>query len=660
MVSTALYTGLSGLRLHQSYIDVIGNNLANVSTAGYRGARATFSDILSFTQRAGAGPNGSFGGTNPIQIGHGAVMATVDIDTNQGTFLDTGRPLDIALQGRGFFTLTDGLQRFYTRVGTFGLDNESNLVDLRTGLRVMSSTGGNIRIPSSGTLAAQPTQNVSFQGNLPARVGGPLTEILESASPLQAGVAAQKIGTAGGASSPQFDLSSFVNSTVQVRVNGGSAQTLTIDSATFGAGPVNAQAVADFFNNNLTGVEATFDNALGTVTFDTVALGDDASLKFDNGPGSTGVLDALGITATQANGSQSAALTTTDIAQLASRSTPYTAGDQITISGTNPDGSPFSDTFLYGSGAGNNGTTIQDLMDFINGRLDPAQGQVELDATTGTLSYNATNPGEAEMSLFIGDASGNTGGNTWPAFQLTQDGTGPDTAVTSIEVIDSQGLSHSVTMTFTRNANDTTIWDMSAEMDPSEGSILQNAISQIRFNDDGSFNVIGGGTNALQFQFNGISASQSVQINLGTSGQFDGIAMLGDTPTVAAVDQDGFGPGELIDAGFDPNGNLVAYYTNGQSQTLESLRISMFSNEAGLMRVGDTLWTESPNSDDAIFTTANVAGAGTVRTGSLENSNVDIAREFVSLIEAQRGFQANSRVITTTDEILAELINIVR
>jgi flagellar hook protein FlgE len=201
---------------------------------------------------------------------------------------------------------------------------------------------------------------------------------------------------------------------------------------------------------------------------------------------------------------------------------------------------------------------------------------------------------------------------------------------------------------------------MSAEMDPSEGSILQNAISQIRFNDDGSFNVIGGGTNALQFQFNGISASQSVQINLGTSGQFDGIAMLGDTPTVAAVDQDGFGPGELIDAGFDPNGNLVAYYTNGQSQTLESLRISMFSNEAGLMRVGDTLWTESPNSDDAIFTTANVAGAGTVRTGSLENSNVDIAREFVSLIEAQRGFQANSRVITTTDEILAELINIVR
>jgi flagellar hook protein FlgE len=90
------------------------------------------------------------------------------------------------------------------------------------------------------------------------------------------------------------------------------------------------------------------------------------------------------------------------------------------------------------------------------------------------------------------------------------------------------------------------------------------------------------------------------------------------------------------------------------------LRISMFANEGGLLKVGDTMYVGSPNSNDAIATTANAAGSGTVRSGQLENSNVDIAREFVNLIEAQRGFQANSRVITTTDEILAELMNIVR
>ena len=136
--------------------------------------------------------------------------------------------------------------------------------------------------------------------------------------------------------------------------------------------------------------------------------------------------------------------------------------------------------------------------------------------------------------------------------------------------------------------------------------------------------------------------------------------MLGNATTLAAVDQDGFGAGTLLNVGFNNDGELMGFYSNGQSQVLDQLRISMFSNEGGLVRQGDTLFTESPNSDDAIATTANAAGAGMVRAGTLENSNVDIAKEFVNLIEAQRGFQANSRVITTTDEILAELMNIVR
>ncbi|MFT7535085.1 MAG: flagellar hook protein FlgE, partial [Hyphomicrobiaceae bacterium] len=118
--------------------------------------------------------------------------------------------------------------------------------------------------------------------------------------------------------------------------------------------------------------------------------------------------------------------------------------------------------------------------------------------------------------------------------------------------------------------------------------------------------------------------------------------------------------GTLLNVGFNNGGELVGFYSNGQNLTLATLRISMFSNEGGLSRAGDTLFTESPNSDNAISTTANAAGAGAVRSGQLENSNVDIAKEFVNLIEAQRGFQANSRVITTTDEILSELMNIVR
>ena len=654
MVSTALYTGLSGLRVHQTYIDVIGNNLANVSTPGFRGSRATFSDILSFTVRSGSGPSGTFGGINPMQIGTGAVMATVDTDTSQGTLQDTGRTLDVALQGKGFFTLTNGNQTFYSRVGSFGIDANRTLVDLRTGLRVVNSTGGDIDVPVSDTLPAAPTSAVSFQGNLPARVGGPLEEIVQSNVALKQGTAATKTATASGASAPLFDLTSFAGKTLLVSVNGAAQQSLQIPAGTT---TLNAQAVAAIFSAS--GIATTFDNAAGTVAISSVKLGSSATLKLDDGPTANGLLAALGLNATLESGTETTAATTTDLAQLTARVNPYLAGDSITISGTNPDGTAFSDTFVYGNGVGQDGTTIASLLTFINATVDPAQATASL-TSDGNIRLTATDKEEADLSLFIGDVTNNSGRISWPNFVVSQDGTGPDTAVTSIDVVDAQGRTHPVTMTFTRSTQDSTIWDLSAEIDPTEGTLTQASIGQIRFNDNGSFNVIGGGTNSLTFAWNGISAAQSVQVNLGSSGQFDGVAQLGNATTVAAVDQDGYASGTLLNVGFNDGGQLIGFYSNGQSQTLDTLRISMFSNEAGLVRAGDTLFTESPNSDDAIATTANAAGAGTVRAGQLENSNVDIAREFVNLIEAQRGFQANSRVITTTDEILAELMNIVR
>lgn len=660
MVSTALYTGLSGLRVHQTYIDVIGNNLANVSTPGFRGSRATFSDILSFTVRSGSGPSGSFGGVNPLQIGTGAFMSTVDTDLNQGTLQDTGRSLDVALQGRGFFTLTNGVQTFYSRVGSFGIDADRTLVDLRSGLRVVGSTGNSISVPVSDTLPAVPTQTIQFQGNLPARVGGPLAEIVQSNAPLEQGTAATKTATASGAASPQFDLTAFAGKTVLVSVNGGAQQTITFPAATFGApptgpGPVSASTVAAAFS--VAGLAVTADDLAGTIRFDTVRLGTNATLKFDDGPSATGLLQSLGLNATLVAGTQATATTASDLGQLTARNAAYVPGDAITVRGTNPDGTVFSDTFVYG--AANDGTTIADLLTFINGTLDSGQAQATLTAD-GNIRVTANDKEEAELSLFLGDVNGNTGTNSWPNFIVSQQGAGPDQAVTSIDVVDSQGRAHPVTLTFTRSTVDSTIWDLQAEIDSAEGTITQGSIGQVRFNDNGSFNVIGGGTNSLAFSWNGISAVQSVQVDLGTSGQFDGVAQLGNTATVAAVDQDGYAAGTLLNVGFNNEGELVGYYSNGQNQTLDTLRISMFSNEGGLVRSGDTMFVESPNSDDAITTTANAAGAGTVRAGQLENSNVDIAREFVNLIEAQRGFQANSRVITTTDEILAELMNIVR
>ena len=662
MVSTALYTGLSGLRAQQTYIDVIGNNLANVSTPGFRGSRATFSDILSFTVRSGSGPNGNFGGQNPMQIGTGTFLAGVDVDTNQGTLQDTGRSMDVALQGRGFFTLSNGSQNFYSRVGSFGIDGDRSLVDLRTGLRVVNSSGTNITVPTSDTLPAQATSEVTFQGSLPAEVGGPLEEIVSSNVPLKSGTAASKSSTAPGAAAPQYDLTGNVGETLLVSVNGGAQQTLTVpDQPPFNAGPVDASVVADWLNGDIagfagiTGAQTTGDDTAGTLGIDTTRLGSGATIKFDSGSSSSTLLAQLDLNTTLTSGTEATAIATTNLNELTARTEPYTTGDAITVSGTNPDGTAFSDTFVYGT----TGTTLGDLVNFVNATVNSTQAAAALSAD-GNITLTAVDKEEAEMSLFLGDVSTNTGAASWPSFEVSQEGTNADTAVTSIDVIDSQGRTHPVTMTFTRTTTDPRVWDLQATADGDGATITQSSIGQIRFNDNGSFNVIGGGTNSLTFAWDGIAAAQNVAINLGTSGQFDGIAMLGSATTVAAVDQDGFGAGTLLNVGFNNGGELVGFYSNGQNLTLDTLRISMFSNEAGLTRQGDTLYSESPNSDDAIATTANAAGAGSVRAGQLENSNVDIAKEFVNLIEAQRGFQANSRVITTTDEILSELMNIVR
>lgn len=661
MVNTSLFTGLSGLRSHQRYIDVIGNNLANVSTPGFWGSRATFSDILSFTLRPGSGPNGNFGGQNPIQVGLGTTIGSIDVDQSQGTFQDTGRALDVAMQGRGFFTLSDGQQSFYTRVGTFGVDKDRKLVDSRTGYRVVSATGGEITVPVTDTQPAKQTSTIKFQGNLPATVTGPLQEIVESQSGYFAGTAASKTGTAAGAGNT-YNLTNYLNKSFLVSVNGGTQTSFTITAGTFGnIAAATPTEVADLFNAAFTSTTNPPVRATATATgvdFATTKLGDTATLKFDDGVGASGLLGALGLNATLASGSQTQAVSTTPLNSLVSRTQNYGDGDQITIRGNNADGTLFSDTFVYG--AANNGTTLGALVSFINLRANQGQNTLTLSTTSGKLQFSAANKGVANMSLYIGDATSSSGKSNWPSFSTTQDGKGPDKVTTTIDVVDSLGRTHPVTLDFTRTTTDDTVWDLAASMNATEGSITSSSIPTIRFNSDGSFNVIGGGTNSLTFQFNGISASQDVSVNLGSSGKFDGLALLGTKATAAATDQDGYVAGTLLNTAFDQSGNLLGYYTNGKTTTIDTLRVCVFPNEAGLLRAGDTLFVESPNSDDPIATTAGSAGAGLIRPGSLENSNVDIAKEFVELIEAQRGFQASSRVITTTDEILAELVNIVR
>jgi len=132
----SLFAGVSGIRNHQTWLDIIGNNISNVNTVGYKSSRATFAEALAQTLRSATGPHDDFGGTNPMQVGLGLKLMSVDTQFQQGAFETTGNYTDLAIQGKGFFIVSDGSQMFFTRSGAFNLDADGFLTAQGGSLRV--------------------------------------------------------------------------------------------------------------------------------------------------------------------------------------------------------------------------------------------------------------------------------------------------------------------------------------------------------------------------------------------------------------------------------------------------------------------------------------------------------------------------------------------
>src|SRR5262245_1396083 len=261
-MSSALTSGLSGLRVNQFYLDIVGNNLANSNTTGYFRSRVTFADVLSQTITDGSAPTSTMGGVNPKQVGLGVAVHTVDIRNEQGALMSTGRPFDLAVQGDGFFVLDDGKRNVYSRAGGFGVDKDNYLVDPGTGFRVRSAGGQDIRLPLDTLLPAQQTSTVRLGGNLPAKVGGPLAEVLTTAAPFEDGTHAVVSGSATG----PYALAD--GDTLDVTIDGGVTQTVTFHAAAFTAlgsniATASATDVATVMQSQLTG--ATVSGSSGSV-----------------------------------------------------------------------------------------------------------------------------------------------------------------------------------------------------------------------------------------------------------------------------------------------------------------------------------------------------------------------------------------------------------
>jgi flagellar hook protein FlgE len=187
----SLFAGVSGIRNHQSMLDVIGNNIANVNSIGYKGSRVTFSDTFNQFVRYGTNPTDTAGGTNTFQVGLGMKLNSVDRNWNQGTFERTGITTDLALQGDGLFVLKKNGETFYSRAGAFIFDANGQLVNPQNGAIVQGKVATNdgtippgnnlenIRIDSNLRLPAVATTDVSWGGNLDST--SPLTRSEEYA-----------------------------------------------------------------------------------------------------------------------------------------------------------------------------------------------------------------------------------------------------------------------------------------------------------------------------------------------------------------------------------------------------------------------------------------------------------------------------------------------
>jgi flagellar hook protein FlgE len=413
----SMFSAISGLRNHQTMMDVVGNNISNVNTTGFKSSTTVFQDVLSQIIRGGGAAQDDLGGTNPAQVGLGSRIAAITTNFGQGALQRTGRATDLAIQGDGFFVVQQAGQELFTRAGSFSIDALGRLVTQEGGFimgwgadaagNVNTNAGiGALQIPVGDLTSPNPTGRVSIGGNLPA------------------------------------------------------------------------------------------------------------------------------------------------------------------------------------------------------------------DADDGTIIAN------------------------------------------SVEIFDEQGNPWTLSVRFEKTGDDA--WSVEIDyVDPDTGELTgtYTAVGSLTFGPDGELT-----SDFEEDVASGLPASFTGDfvLSFGTEGGPNRLTQFGALSTVAILEQNGSAAGALQSFTVSQEGLIVGSYSNGRTKAIGQIALASFANPEGLEKVGGSNYRATMNSGLAQLGTAGAGGRGLMSTGTLEMSNVDLAQEFTNLIVAQRGFQANSRVVTTSDELLQEVVNLKR
>jgi len=598
----SLWSGVTGLNAHQIAMDIEGNNIANVNTNGFKYSRANFSDLLSQTSKIATAPQGSIGGKNPMQVGLGTEISSVTRMFSQGSIQTTSKNTDMAIQGNGFFIVSqdDGKTYKYTRSGDFVFDANGNFVNnqgmIAQGWNRNADTGdidntapiGNIQIPPGLTTPAKKTSVLNLKANL--NTGN------------------------------QIENKSVIR---------------TLDSTAGLAGGINPENVDKF---------------------DVLFNADGKAFNLKNG---TAADQGQGIKVSFNGGTDS-------------RNFRFTTGDPNTV-GLNGAGDTFyfSNTEDLRAGLQDYGDDFSDGFEVIVND----QGKYELSnkLATGTdLNIDVSgisDQGTDENLLFTKTMSSISGqlsaGST--GIKITQQ-INAATHSGSIDVFDSLGTKHTVRVEFRKEdylvsggIKTGTQWNMKISVpEPGNigGLIRENEVyGQVVFGSDGSLASYTP-TSITYTANNGSSPNQTIQLDLGTANKFDGLTSFDSASNTSGISQDGYTGGDLDGIRIDQTGTLIGSFTNGRSFGLAQLSMAKFTNNIGLESDGGNVFIQSANSGDPIIGQAASGGRGFVQSSSLEMSNVDLSRSLTQLIVIQRGFQANSKTITTSDQMLNTLLQL--
>ena len=565
----SLYSGVAGLKTHQTRMDVIGNNIANVNTTAYKSSSMTFSELMSQTTQKASGANATtgVGGTNAKQIGLGVKAGAINTAiTTQGSAQSTGNPFDIMITGDNFFVVSNGSENFFTRDGSFYVDGAGNLAMTSTGYNVMGwgvdETTGNIKQDTVTALRIMSAANMTYppEATTQANISGILDENDKDVTSANGKTVNLNFFDARGYSYTAkftFKQSGEPNTNVY-----SMELTKLLDST---GAEIDISAL-DFGNRTQQKMETK-------VTLNTDAYKWDGKvLKTKDG--------------------------TTDVANLADIFN--TDGSLIT---------PADDAAAQKQ---------QEALDAI------AKAYGYEGSTDEFLNLYITSTVDKDKQLTIQDLLGNM------------------MAGKTTDVLPADGSA--ITM---------------------EGRYFEG--TTVVFNKDtAKLESVGGSTtnlgiNAAFSQLGGNFSDITIDLSKCTNYDNKGTSTIGAT----SGDLDGLGTGrrlgDMIGVSIQKDGMIYASYDNGMNKLLGQIATAAFANASGLEKEGDNLYSATLNSGEFDGIGVDItAGGGYMSTGQLEMSNVDLSSEFTEMITTQRGFQANSRIITVSDTLLEELTNLKR